>query len=79
LAASVKKRNEAFVSFAALQKDAFKKTEVHVLATNQGDWNRLQKAVQDAETEFAAAQTDKKSCWRYHCLTSASPQHTDFP
>ncbi len=61
LAVSVKKHNDAFANFAALQKDAFKKIEAHVLATNQGDWNRLQKVVQDAETEFAAAQTDEKS------------------
>lgn len=60
LTAAVKKHNNAFTSFAAMQKDAFTKIEAHVLATNQGDWNRLQKAVQDAETEFAKAQTDEK-------------------
>lgn len=60
LAATVKKHNDAFTSFAAMQKDAFTKIEAHVLATNQGEWNRLQKHVQDAETEMEAARTDEK-------------------
>ena len=59
LTVTVKKHNDAFTSFATMQKDAFTKIEAHVLATNQGDWNRLQKEVQDAETELKTAQTDK--------------------
>lgn len=60
LTAAVKKHNDAFASFAVMQKDAFTKIEEHVLATNQSEWNRLQKAVQDAGTEFETAQTDEK-------------------
>ncbi|KCZ56919.1 AAA family ATPase [Hyphomonas chukchiensis] len=60
LAATVKKHNGAFTRFAAMQKDAFTKIEAHVLATNQGEWNRIQKHVQDAETETKAARTDEK-------------------
>ncbi|MXN64174.1 AAA family ATPase [Stappia sp. GBMRC 2046] len=60
LAAIVKKHNDDFVSFAAMQKDAFTKIEAHVLATNQSEWNRLQKDAQDAETELTTAQTDEK-------------------
>lgn len=60
LTATVKKHNDAFRSFAAMQKDAFRKIEAHVLATNQDDWTRLQKGVQDAKTEFETAQTDEK-------------------
>lgn len=55
-----KKHNDAFTSFAAMQKDAFTKIEAHVLATNQGDWNRLKKNVEDAETALKTAQTDEK-------------------
>lgn len=60
LTSAVNRHNEAFTSFAAMQKDAFTKIEAHVLATNQGDWDRLQKAVQDAGTELKTAQTDEK-------------------
>lgn len=60
LAGVVNKHNEASTSFAAIQKDAFSKIEAHVLATNQGDWDRLQKAVQDAESELVAAQANEK-------------------
>lgn len=60
LAAAVKKHNDAFASFAAMQKDAFTKIEAHVLATNQSEWNRLQKDVQNAEKELTAARTDEK-------------------
>lgn len=61
LSASIKKHNDSFTSFGAMQKGAFTKIEAHVLATNQGDWNRFQKDVQDAETALKAAQTDEKS------------------
>lgn len=57
LASAVKRHNDAFASFAAIQKEAFTKIEAHVLATNQGEWNRLKKDVQDAETELTAART----------------------
>jgi len=60
LAATVKKHNEAFASFAAMQKDAFTTIEAHILATNQGEWNRLQKDVQVAETEWKTAREDEK-------------------
>ncbi|WP_417239162.1 AAA family ATPase [Celeribacter halophilus] len=60
LTATVKYHNDAFTSFAAKQKDAFTKIEAHVLAANQGEWNRLQKGVQDAEIELEAARTDEK-------------------
>lgn len=56
LAATVKKHNDAFASFAALQKGAFTKIEAHVLATNQSEWNRLQKDVQNAKAEWETAQ-----------------------
>ncbi|WP_253265177.1 MULTISPECIES: AAA family ATPase [unclassified Roseobacter] len=59
-AATVKKHNDAFASFAALQKGAFTKIEAHVLATNQSEWNRIQKDVQNAETELVTARTDEK-------------------
>ncbi|MDG0988561.1 MAG: AAA family ATPase [Yoonia sp.] len=61
LAATVKKHNNAFESFAALQKGAFSQIESHVLATNQSEWNRVQKGVQVAENELAAARTDEKN------------------
>lgn len=60
LTSAVKEHNDAFTSFATMQMDAFTKIEAHVLATNQGDWNRLQKDVQDAEAELKTAQTDEK-------------------
>ena len=60
LTATVKNHNDAFTSFAAMQKDAFTKIEAHVLATNQGNWNRLQKGVQGAEIELETAQTDEQ-------------------
>lgn len=60
LVATMKKHNDAFTSFAAMQKAAFTEIEAHVLATNQGDWNRLQKDVQDAEAALQTAQTDEK-------------------
>ena len=60
LTAAAKRHNDAFTSFAAMQKDAFTRIEAHVLATNQGDWNRLQKDVQDAEAELTTAQRDEK-------------------
>jgi wobble nucleotide-excising tRNase len=60
LAATVTAHNDAFASFAAMQKDAFTKIEAHVLATNQGEWNRLQKEVQVAETELTTARKDEK-------------------
>lgn len=60
LTAAVKTHNEAFTSFAVMQKDAFTKIEAHVLATNQGDWNRLEKEMQDAEAELKTAQRDEK-------------------
>jgi wobble nucleotide-excising tRNase len=60
LTAAVKKHNEAFKSFAAMQKEAFEKIEAHVLATNQGDWDRLQRSVQDAKTELVTAGADEK-------------------
>lgn len=60
LAATVNKHNDAFASFAAMQKDAFTKIEAHVLATNQSEWNRLEKDVQEAEKELAIAQTDEQ-------------------
>lgn len=61
LAAAVKKHNDAFKSFATLQKEAFTKIEAHVLATNQGEWTSLQKAVGDAEAAHQASQTDEKA------------------
>lgn len=60
LAAAMKKHNDAFTSFAAMQKNAFTKIEAHVLATNQGDWDHLQKNVRDAEDAFDTAQNDEK-------------------
>lgn len=60
LVATVKKHNDAFASFAAIQKEAFTKIEAHVLATNQSEWNRLQKAVSDADTEQGSARTEEK-------------------
>lgn len=59
LATIVKTHNDAFASFAAMQKDAFTKIEAHVLATNQGEWNRLQKDAQVAESELATARKDE--------------------
>lgn len=59
LTATVRKHNDAFASFAAMQKDAFTKIEAHVLATNQGEWTRQQKDVQDAESALATARTDE--------------------
>lgn len=60
LAATVKKHNDAFASFAAIQKGAFTEIEAHVLATNQSEWNRLQKVVSDAETEQTNARKEEK-------------------
>ncbi|AEQ53505.1 AAA family ATPase [Pelagibacterium halotolerans] len=60
LAATLRKHNDVFASFAAMQKDAFTKIEAHVLATNQNEWNRLQKAAEDAETDQTAAQKEEK-------------------
>lgn len=60
LTETIKRHNDAFVSFAAIQKDAFTKIEAHILATNQGEWNRLQKDVQVAETELTTAQKNEK-------------------
>lgn len=60
MAAIVKKHNDTFASFAAMQKDAFTKIEAHVLATNQNEWNLLQKNVQDIETELTAARAGEK-------------------
>lgn len=60
LAATVRKHNDAFASFAAMQRDAFTKIEAHVLATNQSEWNRLQKAAEDAEKEQIAARMGEK-------------------
>jgi wobble nucleotide-excising tRNase len=60
LAAILKKHNDAFATFEAMQKDAFAKIEAHILATNQIEWNRLQKGAYEAETELAKAQLDKK-------------------
>ena len=60
LAATLKNHNDAFMSFSKMQKDAFAKIEGHVLATNQADWNRLQKAVKDAEHELETARTKEK-------------------
>ncbi|WP_373088094.1 AAA family ATPase [Sneathiella sp.] len=60
LAATMKKHNDALASFAALQKDAFTKIETHVLATNQSDWNDLQKEVQVSEAEWETAQKGEK-------------------
>lgn len=61
IAMAVKNHNETFVSFAAMQKDAFTKIEAHVLATNQSEWNRLQNASEDAEQEQKAAQKEEKN------------------
>jgi len=61
IATIVKNHNETFVSFAAMQKDAFTKIEAHVLATNQSEWNRLQKASEDAEQKQKAAQKEEKN------------------
>ncbi|SMC76660.1 AAA domain-containing protein [Primorskyibacter flagellatus] len=60
VAATIKKHNDAFTSFAAMQKDAFTKIEAHVLATNQVDWDRLQKDVRDAEAEQVTARAEEK-------------------
>lgn len=60
MAATMKKHNDAFTSFAAMQKDAFTKIEAHVLATNQADWDRLQKDGRDAKAEQATARTEEK-------------------
>jgi wobble nucleotide-excising tRNase len=60
LTATVKKHNNAFASFAAMQKDAFNTIEEHILATNQAEWNRHQKDVQIAETELTTARKDEK-------------------
>ncbi|MCU0826357.1 MAG: AAA family ATPase [Tabrizicola sp.] len=60
LSKAVTEHNDAFASFSTMQKDAFAKIETHVLATNQGDWHRLQKDVQDADTELSAARKDEK-------------------
>ena len=61
LVASIKRHNDDFASFAAKQKDAFKKIEMHVLATNQDDWHRLQKEMKDANSELTLAQNEEKN------------------
>jgi wobble nucleotide-excising tRNase len=61
LAAIIKKHNDAFNSFSSMQNEAFAKIESHVLATNQSEWNRLQKAVGDAYTEHKDAQQSEKT------------------
>ena len=60
LAAVVKKHNDAFASFASMQKDAFTRIEAHVLATNQHEWERHQNGVQNAEADLRAAQQDER-------------------
>jgi wobble nucleotide-excising tRNase len=61
LVAIVKKHNSAFQSFSSTQKDAFTKIEAHVLATNQSEWNKFQKAVGDTEREYKDAQNEEKA------------------
>ncbi|PPB79954.1 wobble nucleotide-excising tRNase [Albidovulum inexpectatum] len=61
LNATVKKHNDASTNFAAMQKEAFEKIEAHVLATNQSDWNHLQKDVQEAEAALEVARDDEKN------------------
>lgn len=60
LTAAVAKHNEAFASFASMQKDAFAKIEAHVLASNQDEWNALQADLQTADADWKAAQTEEK-------------------
>jgi len=60
LTAAVAKHNEAFASFASMQKDAFAKIEAHVLATNQDEWNALQADLQTADADLKAAQTEER-------------------
>lgn len=60
LSNNVRKHNEAFQSFSSIQKNAFSNIEGHVLATNQSDWNKLQKAVADIETEYNTARQEEK-------------------
>ena len=61
LAVTVKTHNDAFASFATVQNSAFSKIEAHILATNQGDWNRLRKDAEVAETELTKARKDEDS------------------
>lgn len=58
---TLKKHNQTFVSFATMQKDAFTRIEAHVLATNQNEWNSVQKAIEDAEREQTAARRHEQS------------------
>lgn len=72
LVATIKKHSDAFVSFAEMQKNAFTKTEAHILATNQGEWSRLQKGVLVAEMELSTALKDEKGLFDRqlgHCQT----------
>jgi wobble nucleotide-excising tRNase len=61
LAVTVKTHNNAFASFATVQSSAFSRIEAHILATNQGDWNRLRKDAEVAETELTKARNDEDS------------------
>ena len=61
VSAIVKKHNKAFEDFSKLQQAAFSKIESHVLATNQAEWSRLQKAVVDADTSFDKSISEEKT------------------
>lgn len=43
--------NDIIMRFAAVQKDAFKRIEEHILASHQAEWNRLSNALKQAGTE----------------------------
>lgn len=60
LSSVLKRHNDAFASFASIQKDTFSKIEAHVLATNQSEWDRLQKAHADACTQYDTAVEEER-------------------
>ena len=60
LKAAIKGHNDRFIRFEEMQKQAFGKIEAHVLASNQSEWTRLHKAVEDAAAEEATAQTEER-------------------
>ncbi len=76
LAVIVKAHNDAFNNFSAMQKDAFNKIEAHVLASNQGGWNSLQKAIGDTKSEHnAAAEEEEKLTNRQRELRNDLQDH----
>ena len=56
---TVTKHNAAFTNFLSIQKDAFEKIEAHVLATNQSEWEKIQKAISDATVGHEDAQREE--------------------